>query len=181
MAKAGIIISLFSLPMFVNAGSLSELLLCAQIKENQARLSCYDKLVASVNTEQSSQQSTLEVRPTAPVKDNGEAVPYRPVNNKVRIVKQPVSEQANVVDTPKITNTQDDIIGEQVFTIAQAQKNAADDWQLTFTNGQVWWLQGESDAMFKSGQQVELNKGFLGVVYLKKADDNKRIPVKRIK
>ncbi len=67
------------------------------------------------------------------------------------------------------------------FTIAKLKKMLRGEWQITFTNGQVWQQKGTDRFALKVDQSVQISKGALGSYYLKKAESNKRIQVKRLK
>jgi hypothetical protein len=60
-------------------------------------------------------------------------------------------------------------------------KSVRGQWQIYFTNGQYWQQKDNINLWLKVGDQVELIKGGLGAVFLKKHDINKRIKVRRLK
>lgn len=170
----------------VQADTLTELQKCAQTKDSLVRLVCYDNIVKALNTGVKSsvpatniQTNELTAAPqvTAPSKAD------IAVASQAVIVKQPQSseEAFGQEHLNKEERKQDNSVDEVTFTIKSLSKTARKNWLITFENGQVWKQADNAYLKLSPGISVELSKGALGVVYLKKQSQNKRIRVKRQK
>ncbi|MFD2165752.1 hypothetical protein ACFSJY_05695 [Thalassotalea euphylliae] len=73
-------------------------------------------------------------------------------------------------------------VDEVSFVVKTASLSLRKKWRFTFENGQQWEQKDtEKFAKFKAGDQVTIKRGALNAFYLKKADSNRTIRVKRIK
>ncbi len=133
---------------------------CSQITSNEARLSCFDKLTTNTgqvtqaietSVQQANQLSTQQIDAFAKEQ-----------------VKLDEAEQAQELTSISAT-------------VATLSKTVHGQWKMTFENGQKWLQKDSTKLSLKVGQQVVISKGALGAIYLKKANSNKRIKVKRLK
>jgi len=176
MAKLALAAVLFS--GGVQADTLTELQQCAATKDSLVRLVCYDNVMKSLNTGVSSHTATSnKVRPTQPAV-TGQATPYRPTTTQTVVIQQPKSKEDSFGQEDKQKKDELDKVN---FVIKSVKKDVRNKWLITFENGQVWQQTESGYLKLSAGDKVELSKGMLSAIYLKKPDSNKRIKVKRKK
>ncbi len=176
-------LSLILLSFAAQADTLSELHKCAGTKDSLVRLMCYDTLVKSLNSAQTTLSAPVAVRATEP---HSTPAPLRPVNEQVKVQKQPeasISKEDSFGEEhiEKSAEVLAQEIDQVVFTVESTSKDARKKWRINFTNGQVWHQTDGQYIKLSEGDEVELSKGVLGVIYLKKVGQNKKIRVKRKK
>ena len=161
----------------VQAGPLTDIQKCAEIKDSIKRLACYDNLAKSLNSRNST-KPPVEVRITEPKKHTSNMVAARPSQTKPIVVKQP---QSSVDDFGGEHLKKKGRIEEVFFTVKSVKKVMQNKLVVTFNNGQVWYQTDENFLKVLPGDRVKLSKGMLGVIYLKTENQNRRIKVKRRK
>lgn len=178
-------ISLMLLSFAIQADTLSELHKCANTKDSLVRLMCYDTLVKSLNSGQATLAKSAPVAVRA-TEANSTPAPLRPTTEIVKVQKQPESTASKEdsfgeehIEKSKEMLAQE--IEQVVFTVQSTSKDARKKWRINFTNGQVWHQTDGQYIKLSEGDEVELSKGVLGVIYLKKVGQNKKIRVKRKK
>lgn len=125
---------------------------CSQITSNEARLSCFDKLTTNTGSvQQANQLSTQQIDAFA--------------KEQVKLDKDEQAQELTSISA----------------TVATLSKTVHGQWKMTFENGQKWLQKDSTKLSLKVGQQVVISKGALGVIFLQKANSNKRIKVKRLK
>jgi len=153
------------------AGVLSELAACAQTKDSLARLVCYDKLA---------EQSLGNKAIVATKKQSVTKAAATPAMVKAPVAKRAPSEEESFGG--EHLKSADDQVMEIAVTVTSVKKTLRDLLKLTFDNGQIW-QQTDSGAAprISTGDKVVIKRGALGSFYLKKADSNRTVRVKRIK
>ncbi len=185
LKKMLIVVSFGLLTTASQASELAqEISQCVKIKDSLVRLVCYDKAA----------KSDL----------NGTAVANSPIKKtKKKAVKVTKTEVETIAPVDVTTKTSpaaasiEDSFGQEhirkkqhnaeeleqiVLVVASLKKDTYKKWIITFENGQVWKQKDSVGLSLASGNQVELSKGALGVVYLKRVgNSSRRIKVKRVK
>jgi hypothetical protein len=128
---------------------------CSKITKDQDRLHCFDQLVTKKSNVSTVVPTTVL---TAQQLDT--------------FAKEHVQETA-AEKAQEITSIS--------LTISKLKKSPRGEWNISFSNGQKWKQKDGSRMKLKVGEEVSLNKGALGVVYLENENTNKRMKVKRIK
>ena len=185
---AALVVSFFALNTY--ADTLEELQECAKTKDSLVRLVCYDNAVKSLNNNLLSQslasletdKAVLEVRATEPNFSNNKAVALRPVNAKPIVVQQTASKE-DAFGKEHIKKSKEEIsaISSVMLTVKSVSETLRKKKIITFENGQIWEQSDDSYIKLLTGDEVTLSKGMLGVVYLKKTTQNRKIKVKRKK
>lgn len=156
--------TLFAVSISAHANSLSELNRCATINDSLERLVCYDELAKTINQG----KAPLKVVKKTTVE----------ANKPLQVVKKSAEDNFGQEHLDK---EQQAPVQNVTLTIASLEKINKRAWLITFTNGQKW-KQTDSEALrLKEGLDVQLVRGALGSIYLKKQNANKRIRVRRIK
>lgn len=65
-------------------------------------------------------------------------------------------------------------------TIAEVREAAYGKYIFVLDNGQVWRQTGTSRVIWKGGEQVELERGFLGAFYMRKTSGGRSVKVSRV-
>jgi hypothetical protein len=155
-----------------SADTLGKLVKCSNTKDSLVRLVCYDNVVKSLNS--SNSVNLPEVTASAVAES-----PKVSVNQKPGVMKSDDSfGSEHLIAKNKSKNKG---LTQVAFTIKTAEKTLRKKWKVTFENGQVWEQTDSGYIKLSAGNKVELSKGMLGVFYLKKTDQNKKIRVKRQK
>jgi len=155
-----------------SADTLGQLIKCSKTKDSLVRLVCYDGVVKSLNS--SSSVSLPEA--VASVAVNAPEVSTNQTPVVVKSEDRFGSEHLTDKNKPKNKG-----LAQVSFTIKAAVKTLRKKWKVTFENGQVWEQTDSEYIKLSAGNKVELSKGMLGVFYLKKTDQNKKIRIKRQK
>jgi hypothetical protein len=148
---------------------------CAKISKNEDRLACFDLL--------SNKFKILPIdKKTAP-KVMANTKNKKHVQEKVIIARnKETTIEAFGASHLKNKHTESKETQSIVLTISKIKKNAHKELIISFENGQVWQQKDSSYFKIEAGNKVQLTKGALGSIYLKKTGDSKRrIRVKRIK
>jgi hypothetical protein len=147
-----------------SAKLVDRLSMCTSISNDGERLTCFDKLasntVVNLTTEQESDKLVSQV-------------------------KQAEREEAQkIADFSKedIKKTGDDIeLVSITGTISKLQKLLRGQWVISLKNGQKWQQTDTSRLNLKVGNDIRLQKGSLGSVYLFVEGSHRSIRVKRLK
>lgn len=167
-----------SVPVF-SAEISTELQQCAQVTDNFARLTCFDKLAIKHSGK------TVAPAKAAVPKPPKSAEIVAPVSKPKPTVKQATTSKE--VDEfakshlGKSEQEKAEEITEISAQITELSKTAHGYWKITLDNGQQWQQKDSYSFSLKVKQDVVLSKGALGAIYLKKAGSNKRIRVRRLK
>jgi len=180
-------ISCFSLPVLAQQGGslANSIQTCAKLTSDQKRLSCFDNIAAPLVA--------------APIKEFVAPITEPIVVQEVTEVDAVVvSSKPSQTTTPSQISTQqeDEFAKEHLektaeqkaeeinsieLTIASLKKLIRGQWKISFDNGQKWQQKDSASIRLKIGDSVVLERGALGVFYLKKSGTKKRIQVKRLK
>ena len=150
---------------------MQQLVKCADTKDSLVRLVCYDNVVKSLGK-----------------------VTIKPDSSSVPIEQSPVKIESVVKNKKEVTSVEDSFgrehikkkgadkaLEQVVFTVKSLTVDGFKKKKIKFSNGQIWKQSDSVNLKLSAGDRVELSKGMLGVVYLKKLDRNKKIKVKRLK
>lgn len=147
----------------------SQLAECSQKKDSLTRLVCYDQLAKG--------QDVTKLASVAPKKvDKQPLIAETPV----RSVVAPKDDSFGSENLKKPEG--ESKVQELIVTVKSAKQTLHKLWKITFENGQTW-IQTESGSAvkFKKGNKVILERGTFGSYWMKRADSNRTIRVKRIK
>jgi hypothetical protein len=155
---------------------------CVVIKQELVRLQCFDDLTKTVtddeyNKTHSNSQSSPSSQNTVTVSIADSIF----IDNQVTpLTDKQIDDfsKEKVKKTPQQMATEVNAIS---LTISKLSKSIRGQWQILFTNGQQWQQKDTISLRLKKGDNVQLFKGALGTVFLKKHKTNKRIKVKRLK
>jgi hypothetical protein len=176
-------------PMYVMASDISlinNLKTCAVIKKEAVRLQCFDDLtkktrVFSYNEEYTlNQDSVSEINSSEINKANSLEANSKLVDNQINPL---TATQIDNFSKEKVKKTSQEIADEVntiSLTISKLSKSLRGQWKIFFANGQHWQQKDNINLRLKVGDKVQLIKGALGSVFLKKEDTNKRIKVRRL-
>ena len=134
---------------------------CSQIEQDQARLTCFDGLTASIDLAVVVSSNAIISGPMKPSAADIDAFGKEQLQKSAEELAQEVNH---------IT-----------LTVSKLAKSVRGQWKITFVNGQKWQQNDSTSFRIKTGDRVVLSKGALGAVYLKKEHTHKRINVKRLK
>lgn len=146
----------------------NEIFVCADTKDSLSRLVCYDKLAQSIRGTATATEVSSDLAVITPsqaitaVAASNEAEDF----GKFHLKKKPVEK---------------DLVTSVSSVIAKVQVLNYGKLYLTLANNQIWQQTGNNKLSIKVGDNVELVKGMLSAIYLKKEGINKRIRVKRMK
>ena len=174
MLKKITLLSLLTASTFVGvntslqANTLTKLNQCSTVKDSLERLVCYDELVKEVNSGNPSQPATVQTSSelTKPQNLTPVAAPRSAADNFGR---EHIRSREEI-----------DAVKNIRFTVEEAEQDQYGSWLITFTNGQKWKQTDGTTLRLKPNQEVELQRGVLGAIFLKRLDANKRIRVKRL-
>lgn len=168
-----------SVPVF-SAEISTELQQCAQVTDNFARLTCFDKLAIK-----HSGKTVAPAKAAAMPKPPKSAEIVAPVSKPKPTVKQATTskevDEFAKAHLEKTAEEKAEEITEISAKIAKLDKTARGNWKITLDNGQQWQQKDSYKLSLKVGQDVVLSTGALSAIYLKKAGSNKRIRVRRLK
>ncbi|MGB1262335.1 MAG: hypothetical protein ACPG52_05435 [Cognaticolwellia sp.] len=180
--------SLISLTMLVLLSSTAHattvndgLAKCAKIQDSLVRLVCFDDLAQQVTTTDTV-ADTSSVAASIP----SESVPVAKSDIATVPVTTPAKPVANKVDDFGAEHLKKSQVIEKdeqqiVFTIAKLKQDPYGKLRFTFENGQHWKQTDSNRLKVKTGESVVLEKGFMGGIFLKKNNGNRKIRVKRLK
>lgn len=144
---------------------------CGKIKSSPARLACFDALTTSLTVKPLTTKNLAKAEPKNTAPDG--------------VVKTPTklkSEQQKVEEFGAHHLKQKNDANEKItLIVSSVSKDTRKNLRITFENNQVWKQTDNAFFKLKVNDKVELIKGVLGAIYLKKPDKNKKIRVKRIK
>ena len=159
-----------------NATILEKIMACTPIKEAKKRLHCFDQLSSVVSSTMAVEQHTVEQVEL----QTANAAAQK--NEKAGIAL--TTKQIDDFSKDSIKKTPDQLAAEIntiTMTISKLTKSIRGQWQIFFANGQQWQQKDNVRIRLKEGDKIELVKGALGSIFLKKYNTNKRIKVKRLK
>lgn len=180
-----ILILLMLIPITVLANDsnlVTKLNTCMVIKQAVVRLQCFDDLTKTVtdyeyNTEHTISQNSKN--------ENNQIVALlagsEPVDNQISNLTAKQIDDFSKETVKKTPQQQAAVINTISLTINKLSKSIRGQWQIFFANGQQWQQKDNINLRLKVGDKVQLIKGALGAVFLKKYNTNKRIKVKRLK
>lgn len=145
-----------------------ELLVCSQVNDSLARLTCFDNFIeknniAAANDKNAQAATSLTQLP---------------------VTSQPTSQDVDDFAKEHLTKSEEELakqINSITLTISALNKTAYGKWIVSFDNGQKWQQQDNTTLRLKKGQRAILTKGALNAIYLQKENSKKRIKVKRLK
>jgi hypothetical protein len=169
---------------------INNLKTCITIKKEAARLQCFDDVTKSAlvftDTEEdtisrnskinSSKSNSSEINKT-----NTLIASTKLVDNQTKPL---TAKQVDDFSKEKVKKTSEQIAAEVntiSLTISKLSKSLRGQWKIFFANGQQWQQKDNTNLRLKVGDEVQLSKGVLGSVFLKKDNTNKRILVTRLK
>ncbi|QBG36232.1 hypothetical protein [Litorilituus sediminis] len=167
-----------SVPVF-SAEISTELQQCAQVTDNFARLTCFDKLAIKHSGK------TVAPAKAAVPKPPKSAEIVAPVSKPKPTVKQATtSKEVDEFAKNHLARTSEQRAQELTeisAKIAKLDKTARGLWKISLDNGQQWQQKESYSFSLQVGQDVVLSKGALGAIYLSKVGSNRRIRVRRLK
>jgi len=170
------LMSLVSNTSFAN--SLESLMKCAETKDSLVRLVCYDNVVKLLNKVESPSNINLaSVQAVTKVNDPVAKVNHPVVNVNVQTKEEKFGSE-HLASNSKNKN---DDLKQVIFTVKSAKKVVHNKWKITFDNDQVWKQAGSGYIKLTAGDRVELSKGALSAIHLKKLGSKRSIRVRRTK
>lgn len=179
-------LSLFTIGAVSASSFNDDLITCQKIKTDAVRLACYDQLAISLqdtphqvaNKDNVSMPSKVDMSKvdTSKVDTTGAS---QLAASTAELTTQEQAFGANHIKSKNKDQTQQDKVFE--FEVAEIKKDPLGKLKFYFTNGQRWKQSDTSRLNVKKGDHVILKEGFLGAIYLKKMNSNKKIRVKRVK
>ncbi len=164
---------------------INNLKACAAIEKEAARLQCFDDITKSVLVSTDNKEDTIS---------QGSEVSSSEINKTNTLIastrladKQTTPLTAKQIDDfakEKLKKTSEQIAAEVNtinLTISKLSKSLRGQWKIFFANGQQWQQKDNINLRLKVGDKVQLSKGALGSVFLKKQNIKKRIKVTRLK
>jgi len=162
----GVFFSFSSTDIFANKNEnlFYRLANCTQILNDQNRLICFDKLA----------------------KKNTALLTSVKVNNKPVLQIEPVtlknSKQIDNFSKQHLKKTKEERGPNSILaTISNVKQLIRGQWVISFENGQKWQQTDSAKIKLKEGNNIRLEKGSLGAVYLFKENSHRNIRVKRLK
>jgi len=184
-SSAFLLIALPSAVIAAQSDNLSEAVhQCVKITNDQQRLACFDRLVQPAikpSVETISEVTAVATVTATAVAKSDKAQTQDNAQTEVQIQKkQDIDEfaQEHLVKTPEMLAKE---VNSIELVISELTKLIRGEWKITFDNGQKWRQKGNTRIKLKVGDNVIIEKGALGVFYLKKVATKKRIQVKRLK
>jgi hypothetical protein len=159
------LLSLFLHPALANEEALTE---CRQIEEITERVACYDKIVDSHVSMDSSDSVETSATPESAVPN---AVP-----DAQSLFGTDDAEAKRIVETTLAIEQIDQI--EAIVT--GVQKSASKKLTVTLDNGQIWRQLDNQPMRIKSGETVIVRKASLGSFLMEKQSGGRNIRVKRV-
>mgnify|MGYP000008779414 CR=1 FL=1 len=159
-------LTLLGLALPVSAADVaSELAVCAQTKDSLARLVCYDKLAERSAGNKAQLENKQKVKDVAPV-----------------AAKKALSKEESFGGKHLKKKESSEVLKELEAKVKTLTKTLRGALKLTLENGQVWQQVDTNVApKISAGDSIVVRRGALSSFYLKKADSNRTIRVKRIK
>ncbi|WP_404398571.1 hypothetical protein [Idiomarina loihiensis] len=182
-AFSNIIVGIFLIlsPVFlsnVEANEINEnLKRCAEINSDSERLSCLDKLIASLslNGKESGFNEKVKLRQTEKRYNSltGSAATAR--NDESRLSSN--DEEASF----GIENREKKTVVEKIYaTVVKITKSRFRDTTYQLDNGQVWARKDSSRLKISEGDKVFIERGALTSFYMGRESQNTRIRVERL-
>lgn len=148
----------------ISTGLIDGLVDCSKISNDEQRLVCFDKLTKNNST------------PLSVVKMSNEPAPQI-VNTKSVDVQQVDNFSKEHLKKTKEDKGPDSITA----TISKVHQLIRGQWVIYLENDQKWQQKDSKKFKLKVGDNIRLQKGSMGAVYLFKKDSHRSIRVKRLK
>lgn len=159
------------------------LLTCAELGNNNQRLSCFDQLVKPIVN--ASKKQVIKASPTVvpPVNKPEDSAIIVEVKSKPSAAQLKAQQEDDFAKEhiKKTEEQKTQEIKSIELTISKLSKLMHGEWKISFENGQKWQQKDTGRIRLKIGDKVTLEKGTLGAIYLKTSNSNKSIRVKRLK
>lgn len=141
---------------------------CAKLSNDQEKLACFDKLAKPETEVLAIDIVTKETQPST-------------LQNKKQLVESEDISDFGQEHLDKTAEQKAQEVNHIELEVSQLTKLIRGEWKITFKNGQVWQQKNTTRFNLHIEDRVIIEKGALSSFYLKKADSNRRIPVKRLK
>ena len=155
---------------------------CAKIVDGSQRLECFDVLVkklAPATAKKAGMESYAHAAKGQSI-DKAEKSDTLSELSTSTVLTEKQQLEENFA-TPQSAKKKQEEVTDISLIISKLKKRIRGEWEITFTNGQVWLQKGSDRLSLKTGNTVVLSKGVFNAYYLKKAEGKKRIQVKRLK
>lgn len=180
---------------FITTGAKADihqaLLDCKQLTDNTARLSCYDRLAATFESQAASAVVAVPgaVAPEAAVP--GVAAPgtvapeaAAPASAPAAVVATPAtatpSAEAIAADFGKTQRRPSDQVEQLQATVKSLSRNKMRKLLITLENGHTWRQTEDDSIQLKAGDSVTIEKASFGSFLLSKTGTNRKVRVKRV-
>lgn len=156
---------------------------CAELADNNQRLSCFDQLVKPIVN--ASKKPTIKTTTAALPPINKQETSTTIVEAKSKPSEAQIKAQQEDDFAKEHIKKTDEQKTQEIkrieLTISKLSKLMHGEWKISFENGQKWQQKDTGRIRLKIGDKVTLEKGTLGAIYLKTSNSNKSIRVKRLK
>jgi hypothetical protein len=174
--------------MAYDTSLIHDLKTCAAIKKESVRLQCFDDLTKKADVYTYNEEHTINQGSESKInsseseinKTNTLIASSKLVDNQTTPL---TAKQIDNFSKEQVKKTSQEIATEVntiSLTISKLSKSLRGQWQIFFANGQQWQQKDNINLRLKVGDKVQLIKGALGSVFLKKQNTNKRIKVRRL-
>ncbi|MGL5359157.1 MAG: hypothetical protein ACRDBI_05490 [Shewanella sp.] len=171
---------------------------CAVIADASARLSCYDKLEASLQHRASTAEAHTQVQTQAPIESATQALGEAPsatltqaqfqahAQSQTQAQSQSHAQpqaQAQREDSfgMEAKRSQDESVDKIELEVSAISEDAYGALKVAFTNGQVWKQTEGRQYPLKPGERVFIQKAAFGSFLMGSAQRNAKVRVKRLK
>lgn len=155
---------------------------CAQEQDDSLRLNCFD-LLASQLSVSVTQTPKRAVQPSSTAKIIAPVSKPKPDIQATSKAAKPEKSNDDFAKShlEKTDEEKAAEVTEITAKITQVSKLMRGQLKITLDNGQQWQQKDSGKLRLKVGDEIILETGALNAIYLKKANENKRIRVRRIK
>lgn len=178
-------LALFFITTGAKADIHQSLLDCKQLTDNSARLSCYDRLVATFVSQEAS--AVVAVPSTAV---SGAAVPGTVAREAAAPASAPAvvappatatpSAEVIAADFGKTQSRPSDQVEQLQATVKSLSRNKMRKLLITLENGHTWRQTEDDSIQLKAGDSVTIEKASFGSFLLSKTGTNRKVRVKRV-
>lgn len=150
---------------------------CRKTEDSLKRLICYDNVAKSLNQYDGLDEQLSQVKAYKP-SNNSQANAGTQSQPQVAPTPAPAARSVNEFG---LEHKRDEETSEIAVTITSVKKNLRDKYVISFSDDSVWQQTDGTYMKLEEGQNVTVERGFLGSFFLSVEGLNKRIKVKRIK
>lgn len=176
-----IVISLFAVPLSVQAATLS-LESCAAIENPVERLACYDTLAGRLSGDMPKASGTAPnvVDPMASKTDV--IVQAAPAVTPTDSAVEPTPDAEAIFGLEHKQKPEEEQLDELQLKWTKKKKDSYGKWNILLENGQVWRQTDSTRFSFKNSEHwVVISRGLMGSFFLGEPEGHKQIRVKRVK